>query len=86
MLSPKVQRLPSRCDKELYNCLQSFRSVTTHSLLSHCCRRFSSCLGNDINASRHQIAMHLNVQPVCVGENEFKRMHNKDAHRQQEIA
>lgn len=40
--------------------------------------QISSRLGNDINVSRRRIALHLNAQPVCVGENEFTGV-DKDA-------
>lgn len=59
----------TRCDKELYNSLQLFGAVKLHSLLSRCHWHFNCCLGNGINASHRWIATHLNVQPVCVGEN-----------------
>lgn len=74
-----------RCDQELYSGLQLFSSVYLHSAFCHCHWRFSCCLENGINASLHRITTHLNVQPVCVGENEF-RGEEKDATRQKEIA
>lgn len=75
---------PSRCE-DLFNFLQMFSSVKLHSLLSHCHWRIICCLGNGINANHCWITTHLNIQPVCVGENEFRGA-DKDASRQKEIA